>query len=236
MDTWGSMDFLGELQTSGTYYFNNYVDLGGKFSVIFKRLLTTRGLYPNNTIDDKTVFIDTWSDFDGALADETDADLYFRISDVAPTVGDFDTEDEDFLLLEDGDKIEQELNTTFGDWVKMETGRYTGRVFQFKCELSSASVDQTPIIDEVGYTLLFDARTESNSFASGAGAKAVTYTNAFYQTPKLTITASNMATGDYYAITSESRTGFTIHFYNSSGSSLDRNFGYVANGYGAEES
>ena len=236
MDTWGSMDFLGELQTSGTYYFNNYVDLGGKFSVVFKRLLTTRGLYPNNTIDDKTAFIDTWSDFDGALADETDADLYFRISDVAPTVGDFDTEDEDFLLLEDGDKIEQELNTTFGDWVKMETGRYTGRVFQFKCELSSASVDQTPIIDEVGYTLLFDARTESNSFASGAGAKAVTYTNAFLQTPKLTITASNMATGDYYAITSESRTGFTIHFYNSSGASLDRNFGYVANGYGAEES
>jgi hypothetical protein len=230
------MDFLGELQTSGTYYFNNYVDLGGKFSVIFKRLLTTRGLYPNNTIDDKTAFIDTWSDFDGALADETDADLYFRISDVAPTVGDFDTEDEDFLLLEDGDKIEQELNTTFGDWVKMETGRYTGRVFQFKCELSSASVDQTPIIDEIGYTLLFDARTESNSFASGAGAKAVTYTNAFLQTPKLTITASNMATGDYYAITSESRTGFTIHFYNSSGASLDRNFGYVANGYGAEES
>ena len=45
-----------------------------------------------------------------------------------------------------------------------------------------------------------------------------------------------MATGDYYAITSESRTGFTIHFYNSSGASLDRNFGYVANGYGAEES
>ena len=236
MDTWGSMDFLGELETSGTYYFNNYVDLGGKFSVVFKRLLTTRGLYPNNTIDDRTAFIDTWSDFDGALADETDADIYFRISDVAPTVGDFDTEDNDNLLLEDGDKLEQELNTTFGEWTKMETGRYTGRAFQFKCELSSTSVDQTPIIDELGYTLLFDARTESNSFASGAGAKAVTYTNAFYQTPKLTITASNMATGDYYTITSESRTGFTIHFYNSSGVSQDRVFGYVANGYGAEES
>jgi hypothetical protein len=49
----------------------------------------------------------------------------------------------------------------------METGRYTGRVFQFKCELSSASVDQTPIIDEVGYTLLFDARTESLTLSQG---------------------------------------------------------------------
>jgi hypothetical protein len=235
MDTWGSMDFLGELQTSGTYYFNNYVDLGGKFSVVLKRLLTTRGLYPNNTIDDKTAFIDTWSDFDGDLADETNAELYFRISDGAPAVGDFDTEDEDFLLLEDGDKIEQELNTTFGDWVKMETGRYTGRVFQFKCELSSASVDQTPIIDEVGYTLLFDSRTESGSSQSGTGAQVVTYSKAFYQTPKLAITANDMQSGDRYAISSETRSSFTINFYNSSGSGVDRNFQYQANGYGAQE-
>lgn len=236
IDTWGSFDFLGDLQTEGTYYFTNYVDLGGKFSVVFKRLLTTRGLYPNNTIDDRTAFVDTWTDFDGALADETDADLYFRISDVAATVGDFDTEDSDHLLLEDGDKIEQELNTTFGDWIKMETGRYTGRVFQFKCELSSTSIDQTPIIDEVGYTLLFDARTESLTLNSGAAAKDVTYANAFYETPKLTITASNMATGDYYTITNEARTGFTITFFNSSNAAQNRGFSYTANGHGAEES
>ena len=236
MDTWGSMDFLGELQTSGTYYFNNYVDLGGKFSVIFKRLLTTRGLYPNNTIDDKAAFIDTWSDFDGALADETDADIYFRISDLAPTVGDFDTEDEDYLLLEDGDKLEQELNTTFSEWIKMETGRYTGRTFQFKCVLSSTDKDQTPIIDELGYQLLFDSRTESLTLSSGAAAKDVTYANAFYETPKLSITASNMATGDYYTITNEARTGFTITFYNSSGAAQNRGFSYTADGYGAEES
>jgi hypothetical protein len=192
-------------------------------------------LYPNNTIDDKTAFIDTWSDFDGDLADETNAELYFRISDGAPAVGDFDTEDEDFLLLEDGDKIEQELNTTFGDWVKMETGRYTGRVFQFKCELSSASVDQTPIIDEVGYTLLFDSRTESGSSQSGTGAQVVTYSKAFYQTPKLAITANDMQSGDRYAISSETRSSFTINFYNSSGSGVDRNFQYQANGYGAQE-
>ena len=231
-----SWDWIGALHQEGTYYFNNYVDLGGKFSVIFKRILATRGLFPQDTFDDRYWEIDYWNDFDGTLADETDADIYFRISDVAPTVGDFDTEDNDHLLLEDGDKLEQELNTTFGEWIKMEKGRYTGRVFQFKCVLSSASKDQTPIIDELGYELLFDSRTESNAFSSGAGAKPVTYTNAFYQTPKLTITASNMATGDYYTITSESRTGFTIHFYNSSGASQDRDFGYVANGYGAEES
>jgi hypothetical protein len=43
-----------------------------------------------------------------------------------------------------------------------------------------------------------------------------------------------MATGDYYEISSESRTGFTVHFKNSSGASQNRTFSYQANGYGAE--
>ena len=234
VDYMTSWDWIGNLHPEGTYYFNNYVDLGGKFSVVFKRLLATRGLFPKDTFDDRTS-IDSWSDFDGTLADETNAELYFRISDGAPAVGDFDTEDGDFLLLEDGDKIEQELNTTFGDWVKMETGRYTGRVFQFKCELSSESIDQTPIVDELGYELLFDSRTESGSSQSGTGAQVITYSKAFYQTPKLAITANDMASGDRYAISSETRSSFTINFYNSSGSGVDRNFQYQANGYGAQE-
>ena len=76
---------------------------------------------------------------------------------------------------------------------------------------------------------------ESNSFSSGAGAKVVTFSKAFYQTPKLGITASNMATGDYYVISSESRTGFSITFFNSSNeATIDRVFSYQANGFGAE--
>jgi len=195
-----------------------------------------RGLLPNDLIDERATNINRWSDFDGALADETTADIFFRISDVAVTVGDFETEDGDNILLEDGNRVEQELNTTFGDWIIMETGRYTGRVFQFKVDLSSTTVDQTPLIDELGYTLLFDARTESLTLSSGAAAKNVTYANAFYETPKLTITASDMGSGDYYTITNEARTGFTITFYNSSNAAINRGFSYTANGYGAEES
>jgi len=236
IDTWGSIDFLGTLNTSGTYFFNNVVDLGAVFTVVFKRKLTTRGLLPNDTIDDRATNMDRWSDFDGALADETTANLYFRKSNDAPSNDDIITEDGDKILLEDGSNTEQESSQTYGVWTPMESGRYTGRVFQFKVDLSSTTVDQTPLIDELGYTLQFENRTESDSMASGAGAKAVTYTKAFYQTPKLGITANNMATGDYYEISSESRTGFTVHFKNSSGTSQDRTFAYQANGYGAEGS
>jgi len=46
------------------------------------------------------------------------------------------------------------------------------------------------------------------------------------------ISASNLSSGDYYAITSKSASGFTITFYNSSDVAVDRTFDYVAKGYG----
>ena len=229
-----NIDFGGTLKKSGEYFFQNTVDLGGIFSVQFNRILKIRGLYPNDTIDLHFTNIDQWSDFDGAIPDETNAVINFRKSNDAFSDDEIQDENSEFLLLEDGNKFDQEDSSTFSDFVPMENGRYTGRLFQFKVDLLSEFNDQTPMVDELGYQLLFDNRTESNSFDSGAGAKAVTFSKAFYQTPKLGITASNMATGDYYVISSESRTGFSITFFNSSNAAIDRTFAYQANGFGAE--
>ena len=229
-----SIDFGGELFSSGQYFFKDKLDLGGIFTVEFQRVLTTRGLYPNNTIDSHFTNIDEWSDFDGDLPDETNCIVSFRKSNDAPSDDEIEDENSEFLLLEDGNKFSQEDSQVYDDFIPMENGRFTGRVFQFKAELSSEYDDQTPLVDQLGYNILFDNRTESSSMTSGAGAKAVTFDKAFYQTPKLGITASNMATGDYYTIRSESRTGFTITFFNSSNAAIDRSFVYNANGYGAE--
>ena len=68
--------------------------------------------------------------------------------------------------------------------------------------------------------------------ASGAGAKTITYSNAFYASPAVGIAAQNMATGDYYTISSKTKTGFVITFYNSSAAAQDRTFDYMAKGYG----
>ena len=81
-----------------------------------------------------------------------------------------------------------------------------------------------------------ESRTESSAtIASGFTAKAVTFTNAFYQAPSLGITASNLASGDYYEVTSVSGTGFTITFKNSSNAVINRDFQYQAVGYGTLE-
>jgi hypothetical protein len=78
-------------------------------------------------------------------------------------------------------------------------------------------------------------RVESGEdVASGAGAKAITFTKAFQATPAIGIGAQNLQTGDFYELSSKSRTGFTITFKNSSGSAIDRTFDFVAKGAGRE--
>ena len=237
LDALGTFDFVGPRLASGQYYFNNVLDLGGVFSVLFTRKLTTRGLYPADTIDDRTELLDRWSDFDGDLPDDTSTDIYFRTSNQATTDEELLLENGEFFLLEDGtDKIQMESDIDFGEWLPMESGTYTGRQFQFKAELTTDHNDQTPLVDELGYTMQLESRTESSAvIASGTGAKTVTFANGFYQEPSLGITAFNLASGDYYGVTSTSRTGFTITFYDSSNTAIDRNFQYQAVGYGTEQ-
>lgn len=236
VDALSDFDFIGDLLSSGRYYFNNVLDLGGVFNVLFERNLSVRGLYPANAIDKRNELIDRWTDFDGALADDTTANVFFRTSNQATTDEELLLEDGDFFLLEDGNKIQMESDIDFGPWIPMESGRYTGRQFQFKVELESFHSDQTPLVEELGYVMQLESRTESSAtIASGAAAKAVTFTNAFYQEPNVGITAFNLATGDYYEVTSTSRTGFTVTFYNSSNTAVDRNFQYQAVGYGTQQ-
>lgn len=234
VDTWDNFDFIGTRGLAGTYYFQNILDLGGNYSVVFSRILTSRGLYPADAIDSRTALIDRWSDFDGDIPDDTSAEIYFRTS-AQPTSDEvFLLEDGDKLLLETGDNFELESDINFGEWVPMRAGRYTGRQFQFKVDLTSAVSDQTPIVDELGYVMQLESRTErSATISSGTTAKVVTYTNAFYETPALGITAFNLGTGDYYEVTSPTRTGFTVIFRDSGGNIVDRDFQYQAAGYGA---
>lgn len=237
IDDVGRIDFVGNRLTSGEYEFPSVLDLGGKFQANLNRIINSRGLYPSDLIDDRTELVDSWTDWDGQLVEDTSAVLYFRVSNEAPTADDILLEaSPDFFLFEDGDKMLQESSTDYGEWTVLDKSTFVGRTFQFKAELEADHPDQTPLVEELGYQLSIPARTESSAtIASGAGAKVVTFTNAFYQAPSVGITAFNLATGDYHEVTSVTRTGFTVHFRNSSNSSVDRNFQYVAAGFGSEQ-
>ncbi len=94
-----SVDFVGTRGTSGIYHFEKTLDLGGNFSVDLKRVLTSRGLYPLDTVDSRTALLDTWSDIDGDLADDTTADVYFRTTNQETAATYFLTEDDNYLLF-----------------------------------------------------------------------------------------------------------------------------------------
>tara|TARA_R110000851_G_scaffold248438_2_gene400944 strand:- start:1250 stop:4684 length:3435 start_codon:yes stop_codon:yes gene_type:complete len=234
-DDLGSVDFIGERFAFGEYYFANTLDLLGKFSVLFTRKIKALGIYPDDLVDSRTELIDRWSDVDGLNADDTSAKIYFRTSDQTPVDVVTLLEDADKLLLEDGNDFELESDIDYGPWIPMESGQYSGRLYQFKAELTTDHLDQTPVVQELGYHIQMESRTESSAtIASGAGAKVVTFANAFYQEPSIGLTVSNLTSGDYYQITSPSRLGFTVTFYNSSNAAIDRSFEYAATGYGVQ--
>ena len=217
-----SFDFLGDISSSGEYQFVNTLDLEGVFSLDLQRRFVTRGFYPGDLIDAKTENIDDWDDFDGDTVDKVNAKLLVRKTEDDPAG-----------------------TPTWDSWQDFANGTFKGRAFQFKAQLTSSDTAQNILVDELGYVAQFARRQEQSStaVASGAGAKAITFGNAFFtgtasllgtnsNLPSIGITAQNMQSGDYFEVTSISATGFTVTFKNSSDTAVDRNFNWSAVGYG----
>ena len=216
------LDILGPVNNSGTYTFASTLDLGNTFSIDLRRYFVTRGYYPSDLIDSRTNTVDDWPDWDGVITDHVNAQLMMRSTNDNPS----------------GTPI-------WTAWQEFVNGTFRGRGFQFRADLTSTSIDQNILVDEVGYDATFQRRTENSNGAvnSGAGAKAITFTNAFWTgtanlggvnayLPSIGITAQNMATGDFFEVTSISGTGFTVTFKNSTGTAVSRNFNWSAVGYG----
>ena len=165
--------------------------------------------------------IDDLTDFDGTTALDVNAEMLVRVTQDDPSG-----------------------SPTYSAFQTFANGTYKGRGFQFRTNLTSNDAIQDIRVSELGYTASLQRRTEQgNLTASGAGAKAVTFTNPFFvgtssllgantNLPSVGINAQNMASGDFFEVSSISGTGFTVHFKNSSNASIDRNFTYQAVGFG----
>ncbi len=108
-----------------------------------------------------------------------------------------------------------------------------GRYFKFRCKLSNEDNKTRPKVHTLSFTLALEKRSESDQdVVSTTSAKVITYTNSFYATPSVGVSAQGLATGDYYSITSKTKTGFTIQFFNSGASGISKTFDWTAYGYG----
>ena len=222
-----SIDFIGGVSSSGTYEFGGsaggtFLDLGGVFALDLKKHLKSEAIYPNDLIDNRGL-IDDLQDFDGTGSVDVNAITEVNVTQDDPSSG----------------------SATYAGFQTFANGTYKGRGFKFRTTLTSGDPAQTIRVTELGYTASLQRRTEQNAtaIASGAGQKNVTFDNPFFvgtssllgansHLPSVGITALNMASGDIFELTNISSTGFSVHFKNSSGASIDRNFNFTAIGFG----
>ena len=222
VDALTTFDIIGDVQASGTYAFANTLDLGGVFSLDLRRYFVTRGYFPSDLIDSRTNTVDDWGDWDGGVVNKVNAKLMVRRTNDNPSG-----------------------SPTWSTWQEFVNGTFKGRAFQFRADLASTAVDQNILVDELGYEATFQRVTQqsTSAVASGAGAKTITFPNAFWTgtavlgganayLPSIGITAQNLASGDYFEVSSVSATSFTVTFKNSGGTAVDRNFNWNAVGYG----
>ena len=201
----------------GTYDFVDTLDLGNVFSLVLKRHFQGTGFYTGDQFDNRTELIDTWTDFDGTEANDANAKIAVRTS------------------------TDMSNYTDFNDFAN---GTFRARGFQFRVTLETSDTAQNMNLQQAGYSATMLSRTEQSSvISSGNGAKAVTFASPFFVgtsalgnlnnfLPSVGIFPQNMGTGDFYELTNISGTGFTVHFKNSSGGSISKNFTYSATGFG----
>jgi|TARA_R100000482_G_scaffold902_1_gene495 predicted phage tail protein len=217
------IDFLGDIVSSGTYLFQDTVDFGVAFSAIeLRRRFVTRGFFPSDRVDARTALIDTWQDIDGGIIQSVNAEMYVRTTNDDPTG-----------------------TPTYSAWIPFNSGTFSARAFQFKAELTSSKVDENILIDQMGYEVLLQPRSDHSNaaIASGTSTKSVTFNKRFFVgtatvgglntlLPSVGVVVQNLGDGERVNVSNVSATGFDLDVLDSSGSNVNRNFTYAANGYG----
>ena len=220
-------------KATGTYTFANILDLEGTFSLVLKRHFQGAGFFPSALWDDRVGLVDTFEDWDGDAADSANAIVSVRTTTTAPSGSSY--ANSDFSSI---------------DFNTFANGTFKGRGFQFQATLETSNPAQNMLLQQLGYSAEMPSRTEqsavifSDSAGDGtgsAGAKTVTFAAPFFvgtssitgiPKPSVNISPQNMATGDFFELSGISGTQFTVHFKNSSGASIIRQFTYSAVGFG----
>jgi len=205
----------GNVASSGTYEFDTFIDLGAIYTSRVTANMNVARISFVNLFDDATGNFDDRSglfDGDPQQFDDTNTELLVATTEDNPSG-----------------------SPTYTDFRKFFVGDYKARAFKFKVQMTSQKGTATQQISALSVTVdmpdrvVAEADVVSGTSASG---KAITFSPAFKSLQGVGISAQNLASGDFYAITNKSETGFTIEFFNSSSATVSRTFDYVARGFG----
>jgi predicted phage tail protein len=206
----------GTTSTEGTYFFENYLDLGSIYTSRITAIVDVGRVDYVNTFDSREDLFDS-------------------------AVGEFDGDPDDF----DDTNVELWVSTTDDDpnsspaiwsaYRKFFVGDYKARGFRFKAVLTSTDETASPLLKTLTISVDMPDRVIGGDdivSGTGAGGYSVVFTPSFRVSPSIGIMGQNLQQGDFYEIPTKSASGFTIRFKNSSGTVVSRTFDYVAKGYG----
>ena len=201
----------GTKSFKGEYIYEDTLDLGQVYDLNLRRRVVsfpvTFGVLFNSV---PGLFNDQPGDFDGASLDQVNAVTYVRTTNDNPTG-----------------------TPTWSDWNEYVNAIVRCRGIQLKVVAESRTTQVGMVVSELGAVAQLQQRVESGA-RSGSSSYTVTYTSAFYQAANVAISSSDMGTGDFFTVTSQTRTGFTVSFFNSSNTAVTRTCTYTATGFGRE--
>jgi hypothetical protein len=204
----------GTIQPFGIYDFDDYIDLGSKYVSRVMTDMSVQFIEHLNLFDDATGLFDARAgQFDGDTSQFDTVSVRTQVShtDDNPAGSPVWTEYRDFIV-----------------------GDISARAIRFRAILESNQLDAAPGVSALSAVIDMPDRVESASDITYTGSQPVTFPSAFRVAPAIGI-AATLADGDRYAITSKTRTGFTITtFTGASVSTNPATFDYVAKGYGKE--
>jgi predicted phage tail protein len=196
---------------TGTYVYKDTLDLTQVYDINLRRRIISYPVSTSINFDSVTgLFDDQPGNFDGSDLDQVNCVTYVRTTNDNPAG-----------------------TPTWGPWNEFVNAVVRARAIQVRVIGATESNLVGLAISDLGAAAELQQRVESGN-RTGANTYTVTFAQAFYQTPNIVISPSNMATGDYYTVTATSRTGFTVNFYNSANAGVTRSCDYTATGYGRE--
>ena len=206
IDGWIKIDEMGGVATSG-HYIADAKDMGQVFKMrIYTKKNFTSGISDTSNYMDQKGLIDSLASID-EIADLAGITTYIRTTEDDPASG----------------------SATWTDYKKFLIADVRARGLQLKVEFDNDDASEQFRVTVL--SLLIDMTSKILGGYSKT-ATAITYDEPFHSVPTLTVTPTNMTSGDYFQITSQTSTGFGIAFYDSGGSPVTRNYNYLTKGNG----
>lgn len=204
----------GTLAPVGYYEFENYLDLGAKYtSRVSASVISTRVSF-SNLFDEEVVMFDSKSGlFDGTSDAFNDSVVSIEVSST------------------DNDPAGTPV---WSSWQPFFVSDVSARALRFRAVVRTYDPFITPAISALSVTVDMPDRVDSGDDIVFTGTTTVNFAHPFKETPSIGVSIANLTSGQRYGILSKTRTGFVVEIRNSD-NSLATNavqMDYVAKGYG----